>query len=87
MADLFIKHWPTGPEWDQGAGRQEFILEMDEYELSNLRWLMDLLWTNKDGRFNSLQTGDWLGQIRHSLIDGTSRLPFELRPNVVEPLK
>lgn len=80
MADLFVKHWPVGPEWTHGAGVPKFILEMDEYEFANLRWLLDKVWSNQYAGVN-LHTGDWAGQIRHALVDGTSRLPFELRPN------
>ncbi len=86
MANLFVKHYSIGPEWAGGAGERRYMLEMDEYEFANLRWLMNAIWIGTAAGQN-LDTGDWCGQIRHALVDGASRLGRELKPNVGESPK
>lgn len=85
MADLYVKEWPVGQNWAQGAGGKRYLLCIDEYEFVNLRWLFENLWHGR-GNAKQFNNGDWLGQIRHALVDGSSRIRIESRPNTQELL-
>ena len=40
-------------------------IELDDYEVANLKWLLQLV--NDFTKFNPLNSGDWVGQIREKL--------------------
>lgn len=81
MAELFIKHYPPSGYLD---GQPKYILEMDETEFVNLRWLMDMIYSDDHPGHSELNTGPWCGQIRYALVDGIDGLRVDTRPDAQE---
>jgi hypothetical protein len=54
------------------------VVELDEYEASNLRWLLNLVW---GGHVPGTNTGDWVGQIPYKLDLAMIAAGMEYKPN------
>jgi hypothetical protein len=78
MAKLVLQHLAAGE--DQGdQGHNVWQLHMTEDEMVNLRWMLNAVEMGC-GDAVTLNTGDWLRDIRLALAEGTQGMMVDAKP-------